>query len=103
MLGQNFIIEDPSIHTNIRTHVYDSDEVSAYPTATSVANVSKGTTKRELAKIEGIEEALFRKQNLNLVIGATNSLEYVENMFSFARPKDLLAMFKSDLQQGLVL
>lgn len=96
MLGQKCVIEDPSLHTNIRSHVYDSDEVSAYPTAVSVANVSKGTTKREIAKIEGVDEHIFRKQNMNMILGQSNSSEYSTIMFGMPTSSSLLKQFKID-------
>lgn len=95
MLGQTCIQEDPTLQTNIRSHVYDSDEVAAYPTATSVANVSKATTKREIVRIEGIDEFVFRKQNMNAVIGESNALEYSKIMFQMPSPVKLLAAFNA--------
>ncbi len=102
MLGQNCIAEDPTLCTNIRSHVYDSDEVSAYPTAVSIANVSKGTTKREIAKIEGIEEHIFRKQNMNMILGQSNSIEYCNTMFGFASSVELLNMFKKNNSNSMI-
>lgn len=93
MLGLPLIKEDSSIRTNIRFFVFDSDEVSAYPSATMVLNVSKETTLRELISIDGKEEDVFRIQNLNFVIGYSNSLEYVVNMFDAPKPQDLLNIF----------
>lgn len=93
MLGLPLIKEDSTIRTNIRFFVFDSDEVSAYPSATMVLNVSKETTLRELISIDGKEEDVFRIQNLNFVIGYSNSLEYVVNMFDAPKPQDLLNIF----------
>lgn len=84
------IEEDPTIKTNIRAMVYDSDAVSAYPTATSVANVSKATTKREIISIGNIEEEVFRLQNINSLTGHVNALEYCTLMFNFMKPTDML-------------
>jgi hypothetical protein len=96
VLGLPLIKEDPSLLTNIRTFVYDSDEVSAYPTATTVANVSKGSTKREIIDVVGVKEMMFRYQNMNLLLGAMNALEYSTTMFNFPKPDQLLAQFMSD-------
>lgn len=79
--GLPLIKESDFILTKIRAFVYDSDCVSAYPTATSILNVSKSTTKRELIAIKGIEERVFRLQNINLCSGYVNSLEYGNQMF----------------------
>ena len=93
MNGIHCIEEDPVIYSNVRCYVYDSDAVSAYPTATSITNVSKETTKRELIKIEDIDEDIFRQQNLNLVLGRVNSVEYCTTMFNMPKPEELLTMF----------
>lgn len=85
VLGMNCIEDDPSIKTNIRGHTFDSDATAAYPTCTSVANVSKSTTRKELMTIEGIDEEIFRKQNLNMILGSVNAIEYCTTMFSMPR------------------
>lgn len=87
--GLCLIEEDPTIATNIRTHVFDSDAVSAYPTCISVANVSKSTTKREIIKIGEIDEEVFRLQNINCLFGRVNSLEYGVEMFAFKKPWEI--------------
>ena len=93
VLGLKLVLEDPGLHTNIRAFVYDSDATSAYPSATSVANVSKRTTRKEIISIEGIDEYDFRMQNLNLVVGRVNSIEYATEMFKFPKPEELLTQF----------
>ena len=92
-LGQRLISEDSSLFTNIRTHVYDSDATAAYPTATTVANVSKTTTKRMIIGMTGVKESVFRKQNMNLLLGVVNSVEYTTTMFNFPEPENLLMQF----------
>lgn len=92
--GLNIISEDPTISTNIRAFVFDSDAVSSYPTVTSVCNVSKATTLKELITIEGYDEDIFRKQNLNLVLGSVNALEYSQIMFKMAMPHELLSIME---------
>lgn len=90
VLGLPFIEEDPTMRTGIRAFTYDSDAVSSYPTDISVGNVSKATTKRELIRIENIDEDVFRMNNLNLVLGATNAIEYAVEMFGMPKPEELL-------------
>lgn len=75
--------------TNIRTHVFDSDAVSAYPTCISIANVSKSTTKREIIKIGEIDEEVFRLQNINCLFGRVNALEYSVNMYQMPKPWEI--------------
>lgn len=91
--GLRLIKEDGTIQTYIRTHTYDSDAVSSYPSATEAANVSRSTTKRELIQIVGVDGDVFRKQNLNLVIGPVNSLEYCSVMFNAPSPDEVLEAF----------
>lgn len=89
-LKQNYIINDglkcfsdlPNLKTNMRGLTYDVDVISAYPNATIADNVSKETTYRELIDIEGVEEEVYRMQNLGLMAGAANSLEYCTSMFN---------------------
>jgi len=69
------------IHTNIRTYVADADAVSSYPSNTRAANVSKDTTHREVVKISGLNRNDFILQNINLMYGRTNSIQYCRTMF----------------------
>ena len=80
-LGLKIIDELPTLQSQIRCFVYDSDAVSAYPSCTAVGNVSKATTVTEIIDILGIDEAIFRKNNINLLHGHVNSLEYCHEMF----------------------
>jgi len=97
MLGLNLIKEDPNMRTGIRTHTYDSDMVGAYPTCISVANVSKSTTSKELIGIETKTDDLFKMQNLNLIIGPANAIDYSVSMFNLPKPDELLYIFNSQL------
>lgn len=99
VLGLPLIEENPEIRTLLRAFVYDSDVVSAYPSCTLVANVSKITTRKELSRIVGIPEATFRMQNLNLVFGRTNHLEYCQAMFGMPSFQQLDALVKRKLRQ----
>jgi len=75
--------EDFKIKTNIRLGVYDADAVSSYPSCTKAANVSKDTTHREILSIEGIDKSTFKKQNINLLYGPTNAVEWCTTMLNF--------------------
>lgn len=91
--GLKLLVDAPDIQTNIRGMVYDSDAVSAYPTATSVQNISKETTEREIISIEGIPEDVFRMQNINLMSGPINSVEYCINMLNAPKLQTLHSMY----------
>jgi hypothetical protein len=93
--GLKVIEELPDLKTNIRGHVYDADAVSAYPRCIMASNVSKETTFREVINIEGVEEGLFRKQNLNLMAGDVNAVEYCTNMFKLPTFDEMLDLYKN--------
>jgi hypothetical protein len=93
VLGLACVKEDPKVSTYVRAYGFDSDSTAAYPTAIETLNVSKMTTKREIISIDGIDEDIFRMQNLNVVLGPTNSLEYSQTMFNLPKPQDLLKAF----------
>lgn len=95
--GLQLIDEDKTIFTLFRTHVFDSDEVGAYPSATEAANVSRTTCKREVIAIDGIEETTFRLQNLNLVLGKCNAIEYCTNMFGLRNATDMLSVYRNSI------
>lgn len=93
--GMACIQEDETIHTNLRCFAFDADATAAYPSATSVCNVSKATTVRELIDVDGIESDTFRMQNINLLLGHTNAMDYAITMFGLMKPEDLLEQFKN--------
>ena len=93
--GLRCLKEDHSLHTNARGHVYDSDCVSSYPSDIMALNVSKATTVREIIRIEGIEEYTFRMQNINIMAGHTNALEYCTTMFNFPTPSKMLELYQA--------
>ena len=98
VLGLPLIEENAEVRTLMRAFVYDSDVVSSYPNCTLVANVSKITTRKELSRIVGIPELTFRMQNLNLVFGRTNHLEYCQAMFGMPSFQQLDALVKQKLK-----
>lgn len=91
--GMKCIKQSKHTRTNIRAFVFDSDCTAAYPSATSSLNVSKATTKNEIITIEGIPETLFRRQNMNLLSGSTNAIEYCTEMFNLPNLVQLLNMY----------
>jgi hypothetical protein len=92
--GLPLIREDRKLRTLIRTFVYDSDVVSSYPNCILVANVSKMTTRKEIARIGDVPEAVFRMQNLNFIFGQTNALEYGQAMFNLPTLKELNQLYQ---------
>jgi len=57
-------------------------QVSGYPSDSIAANVSKDTTIKELASIDGVQLETFRIQNINLMFGKVNAVEYSTTMFN---------------------
>ncbi len=94
VLGRQCILENPNLHTLIRAMVYDSDAVSAYPSCTAVANVSRETTVREIIDIIGVDEVAFRRHNINLLQGHVNALEYACEMHGLPTPQNALQYFE---------
>jgi len=88
--GIKALIENPDLPTNIRLLTYDSDVVSSYPSCIMSANVSKDTTNREVIKIGDIPKDTFKLQNMNLMYGATNAVEYCNVMFNMPDTYELL-------------
>lgn len=93
--GLAVIEENPELRTNVRSHVYDSDQVSGYPSNGMAANVSKDTTSRQVLEIMGIEKEEFKLQNINLMFGKVNAIEYCTTMFNFPLPLDLIKELKT--------
>lgn len=82
--------EAKDLNSLVLKFVADLDVAAAYPHGQIVFNVSKETTKKEILSIEGIDEYVFRKQNINLLSGHVNSIEYCTTMFGFPAMDDLL-------------
>ena len=55
------------------------------------ANVSKDTTKNEVIEIGNLPKELFKLQNINLMFGSVNNIEYCCEMFNFPQLEELLA------------
>ena len=53
------------------------------PSDTRVANVSSSTTMREVLSIGNIPVQEFKLNNLNLMYGKVNHLDYLHNMMNF--------------------
>lgn len=98
VLGLPLIIENKELLTLIRLFVYDSDAVSAYPSAASVANVCKATTVTEIIDFIGIDEESFRRHNINFLQGHVNAIEYCTEMFKLPQPQDALIYFTDLIQ-----
>lgn len=92
-LGLRLVNQIKALQTMFRCFTYDSDATAAYPSATAVGNVSKATTATEIIDITGIDEPIFRKNNLNLLHGHVNSIEYSVEMFGLPAANASLKLF----------
>ena len=95
-VGLRLIEEDYNHRTNIRGLSYDIDATTAYPKATMATNNSRATTWTELLEVDGVDEEVFRLQNINIVSSSVNSIEYAVTMFNFPEPIDVLKEFMND-------
>ena len=97
--GLKIIEENPSLSTNIRVGVGDLDVKAAYPTNEVIFNVSKETTIKEICSIEGISDATYRAQAINLSGGHTNSVEFCQFMFGLPSLDKMLQHYH-DVKNG---
>lgn len=88
------MIEAPELHTNIRPMVMDCDAVSSYPSDSIAINISKDTMSKEILDIEGVEPIIGKLQNINLMFGKINSIEYCNRMFNFPKLHQLTGNLK---------
>ena len=93
--GLKLIEENEELRTSIYGHVGDLDVAASYPNGECVHNISKETTSRELCAIEGIDEEVFRAQNMLLTGGHVNAVEYCTTMYNFPQLYTLLEDFKN--------
>jgi hypothetical protein len=96
--GMKVVEENPNLVTNVRGFVFDADQVSGYPSDTQAANVSKETTVREVIDIKGIDKDDFKLQNINLMFGKVNSIDYCTSMFNFPTLEELSQKANEELK-----
>lgn len=96
--GLKALNETKHITTNIRLSVYDADQVSGYPSNSQAINISGDTMSKEVLEYIGIDPMVAKLQNINLVFGPINSVEYCNTMFNFPKLYQLSGLIKdSDL------
>ena len=91
------LFTDAELINNFTFYVYDADAVSAYPSATIVANLSKETTMREIISIGDIDREEFKRNNINLMTGSIAHIDYCVSMFNFPTFRELDEIAKEEL------
>jgi len=84
------VICGSNINSNIRQFVSDSDQVSGYPSNTQAANVSIDTTVKEIKSIGDIPLSEFRLNNINLLFGKVNAIQYAVNMLNMPTINEIM-------------
>lgn len=91
--GKKLIKEYPNQNTNIITHAFDIDIQSAYPTFGSILNISKGSSRYEVYKIDGLSEQETREVGINLSGIKVNAMDLAQKLYSFPSNDQLLEEF----------
>lgn len=64
-------------------------QVSGYPSNSIAINISSDTMSKVLLEMEGIDPMIAKLQNINLIFGKVNSLEYCSTIFNFPKLYDI--------------
>lgn len=84
------IMENENLETSVFKSIYDLDQSAGYPNNTIINNVSLETTLEELVSIENIPLETLKKQNIDLLFGNVNSIDYCCTMLNFPTLEELL-------------
>ena len=77
--------ENDGMVTNAYSAVFDADQVSGYPSDSMALNVSRATMLREILSIGNIPQETYKLQNINLLFGPVNNVEYCTTLFNFPK------------------
>lgn len=94
--GRLALMDFPEMRTLIRTMVADLDLKSSYPYTEIFLNISKGTTKHEVIKIEGVTDDQRRQVGINLTGGTTNAVQYCNIIHKLPMLSELDELFEED-------
>lgn len=100
--GYNCIKEDENWPTRISIQCGDIDITTTYPKVEEEMNLAKGSTYSELSSIEGFTHEQRAKFGINAIAGEVNAIETCMVGFGLPAPDDWVAMYKADLEKGLV-
>lgn len=94
--GQRLIIESPHIVTTIYTNVGDLDVASSYPNGIITYNISKETTSKEILEVVGIPRRVYERDNMLLMNGHTDAIQWCTSICQFPNTQQLLADWDTD-------
>lgn len=92
-IGINLIKDLPHKQTMATIHNADLDIEGTYPSIQEKTNACKGSTLREIAAIDGIDEINKRRMGVNLSAGIVNSCSICETGFNLPNKATLLQAF----------
>jgi len=96
--GINALNELPNIKCDIHLHVSDLDIVSSYPFSQLILNVSKGTTYREVCKIQNANRETQLLQGINVLATQVNAYEVAVSLYNAPTFDRLLGDFEATFQ-----
>ena len=73
--------------------------VAAYPSAIQAANVSRTTIVGEIIEIGDIEKEVFKRNNINLLSGPVNAVDYATEMFNMPEIVSIPNLIKDDIEK----
>ena len=72
-------------------------QVSGYPSDGQAANVSLDTTTKEVLEVIGIEKEEAKLQNIDIMFGSVNAIEYCTTMMKFPTLEELEDMCRENI------
>lgn len=95
------VIEEDIDHiSTVYTNTGDLDVSASYPNGEVCYNISKETTVRELLKVEGIDEWVAKHENMLLITGHVDALQWCSNMLGFPKLDDVLKLYDEENSNG---
>lgn len=82
------------------------DVAASYPIGELCFNIGKATTKRELIRVEGVDETTMRMMTINFSGGASNAVEICTKLFNMPPMDEMLDAFmeeECDAIEGTVI
>lgn len=100
-IGRKFILEYPTMYTNVTTHCFDIDVKSAYPTGEVCLNVSKYTRAFETCEIIGLTKEKQRSIGINMTNVDVNCVTLAIDLYNFPTLPEWEEMFLRELEMEL--